>query len=445
MTQLRRGVIRSYVAASGLASVQLVDSLPTQLLLLPLASNINLGHVRAGREVAVLFFTDDSPADAVIIASYPAPAVDERYGFGTDPTVTSSGPRLEVAKFPNLGGGSSLILRVDVSGVQTANASTRQGFAFAGTYDLAGFNLTNFFGLASVPTVQDAGGTGVLGTFDGMRAGYVAGAGGVPVAVTDAAALDAVTPTGDVSSVVTLGRGVRVRDQGAAFTTDAIGVDIEAQSDGPEIRLAQQAAIGTLDGGVHYDSTQHDLEARVAGLLQKDARTLFVKTQDSVVVNTASESSLCNGSGVGGRTLPANFFVVGKTVRVEAWGYFASDGTAAQTLTIRLRIGGVTGTVVLATGAISLTAVVANRVWHFKGDVTCRTTGASGTVMAQGAWWAPDQVLTYTTYGIAHMLNAGTVTLDTTVGKDVELTADWNSADAGDSITCTNFTVEVLA
>ena len=42
------------------------------------------------------------------------------------------------------------------------------------------------------------------------------------------------------------------------------------------------------------------------------------------------------------------------------------------------------------------------------------------------------------------MTNTANVALDTTSGQILDLTCQWGTADAGNSVTCTNLTVETL-
>jgi len=308
MTTLKRATIKAYNAGTHKATVQIAGSLSVWLNDIRVATNIPPPAVVPGRECAVLLFTDDNPDDGVIVTVHgAAPAgvsagsrlqdadndtwidvenaadedkvrltvaavlrallqtatphiqftgdarIDGRLGVGNAPPATSSSARAQLSVWPNLGAGNSLMLQIDLSGVQTAAATTRQGFSFTGTLDLAGYNLTNLFGFSSVPLPVDTVGGGVISTFAAQRAGLVAGQSAQPIVATDTAAYDAITPSGDSSSVVSTHRGVRVRNQGAAFISDAIGVDIEAQS-GAGTNRALRALGTTQDPSIHQPS-----------------------------------------------------------------------------------------------------------------------------------------------------------------------------------------------
>lgn len=77
MSTLARAVIRTYTVATHKADVQLADGLNALITGVPVATDIDAAEVVAGRECAVLFFTDDNPDDAVVITVHGAvPSAD---------------------------------------------------------------------------------------------------------------------------------------------------------------------------------------------------------------------------------------------------------------------------------------------------------------------------------------------------------------------------------
>jgi hypothetical protein len=86
---------------------------------------------------------------------------------------------------------------------------------------------------------------------------------------------------------------------------------------------------------------------------------------------------------------------------------------------------------------------VSNRAWEVVGDITCRTTGATGTVIGQG-YFQHAQAPGSTAADHYEMPNTGATTIDTTAGGALDVTAQWGTADAGNTITSTNMTIEVL-
>jgi hypothetical protein len=102
----------------------------------------------------------------------------------------------------------------------------------------------------------------------------------------------------------------------------------------------------------------------------------FTQTADKVIANTTDETTMF-GTGVGSLTVPANSLVVGRTYRIKMKGYVS--GTNGDTSTLKAKLGGVE----LATSTATWqTLTDVNFVLEF--DFTCRTTGATGTVIGNG-------------------------------------------------------------
>ena len=73
--------------------------------------------------------------------------------------------------------------------------------------------------------------------------------------------------------------------------------------------------------------------------------------------------------------------------------------------------------------------------------MTCRTTGASGTVQSQGLLILNMDGQSAEFWDLE---NTGTATIDTTSSQAIDATWQWGTADAGNTITLTNLTIEVL-
>jgi len=215
-------------------------------------------HIGKQPNLTDLFTTSNSSPHLLIGPSDADTRLKGRVGTYNAPPTTSAGPRLQVSVFPALGASSSLLIQADLNGVQTANAGVKQGFAFAGTYDLGGFNLTNFYGLASIPTLSDGSGLGLLTTLIGQRGGYNAGAGGSALIAVDASAFEAITPNGDPASVITRSHGYRARNQGNAFAATGYAFRAEEMSGSPACRPFQDegAPTGDTHGNRYYANTQ---------------------------------------------------------------------------------------------------------------------------------------------------------------------------------------------
>lgn len=156
----------------------------------------------------------------------------------------------------------------------------------------------------------------------------------------------------------------------------------------------------------------------------------FIATAAATVANTTTETTLIGG-GNGSATLPANFWRVGKSLRVRAWGVVSDTGT--PTLTINLKIG---STTLCTTGAITLGSGISNVHFTLDAILTCRTTGATGTIMSQGVFMQNAVV--------SGLTNTAADTIDTTAAAAVDVTATWGAASASNTISSHNVTVELL-
>lgn len=141
-----------------------------------------------------------------------------------------------------------------------------------------------------------------------------------------------------------------------------------------EATFAAIAAPGSPNAGdVWQDSTQKTLRGYLAGISQHLVGAIYTQTAAKSISNTTNETSLI-GTGVGTLTLPANFWVSGKTVRQRTFGY-VSQASSTGTYTIRIKLG---STTVAEVGPITTEALTSQQL-IIDAMVTCVTTGASST------------------------------------------------------------------
>lgn len=159
---------------------------------------------------------------------------------------------------------------------------------------------------------------------------------------------------------------------------------------------------------------------------------LFTQTADKTIANTVAETTLI-GTGVGSVTLPAASLAIGTAVRVFATGHLSTTGT--PTINIKTKLG---GTELCVTGVKTLgdtLSAVTVRLWL---DITCRTTGGSGTVVVSGLFRVgPDQM-----FG---MTKTSAVTVDTTGTLAINVTGTWGTASSSNTITFQTLTVQRMA
>lgn len=203
---------------------------------------------------------------------------------------------------------------------------------------------------------------------------------------------------------------------------------------------ARQAAVSANGWGRVYEIARSLETTSGAGLCLArigyrvfDQNPIFTQTATRTISNTTTETSLFT-TGVGTLTLPANMLAVGKSLRIKLAGLVTTTGVNAP---LRLYLGGV----LLATSDTLNFASITDRAWHIDVLLTCRSTGATGTVIAQGIFWY--QVATVAINGLG-LAMTGTGTVDTTTALAIDLTAQWSAASASHSLRCTNAVVEVL-
>lgn len=167
--------------------------------------------------------------------------------------------------------------------------------------------------------------------------------------------------------------------------------------------------------------------------------TLFTQTADKAVTNTVTETSIV-GTGTGSLTLPASFFVVGRTMKLIMSGVYSTVAVTGDTVTIKVKYG---STVIATVATTSLLAGASSLYWESELLITCRSTGASGTVMTSGA--VRYQITT--AGGVAQdILNNGaaTTTIDTTASSLFDITVTHSAANASNSVKSIVGTFEVV-
>lgn len=203
------------------------------------------------------------------------------------------------------------------------------------------------------------------------------------------------------------------------------------------IQMQTTANASPADGNVWYDSTQKALMVSLDGITQNMSTVLFTGTATKTIVNTGTETSSIP-TGVGTLTIPANFLVAGKTLRLSGGGIFSTLLTPGN-LTIKMKLG---ATVIASNVVSNLLASASNNAFQFSATITCRTTGATGTILVDGNASYDTGTLSR---GFAALNNTGSATsIDTTASQLIDVTLQWTTASTSNTISTTNARVEVL-
>lgn len=157
----------------------------------------------------------------------------------------------------------------------------------------------------------------------------------------------------------------------------------------------------------------------------------YLQNSDVTVASTVAETTLAS-SGLGSLVFPANYFYAVRSILVEACGVVSTTGT--PTLRLRFKFG---SSSLIDTGAVTMPAGITNEAWSLRALITCRSVGAAGTFKGQGRF---DHAT-----ATAGASNTGTTTIDTTAAQTANLTAEWGTSSASNTITCSNLAIRVLS
>lgn len=193
---------------------------------------------------------------------------------------------------------------------------------------------------------------------------------------------------------------------------------------------------GTTDGMFWNDTTQKAHAVYEAGVKQMLSGIIFTQTADETIANSVAETSIL-GTGVGTVTLPANFFVAGKTIRVRVRGHISDTGS--PTVQVKAKLG---STTILDSTAITLLgSALANDYFEIEFGITCRTTGGTGTVQGSGTVLYDKGSQSANAISL---VNTSATTIDTTASQAIGVTFQWGTADAANTITSQLTSIEVL-
>jgi len=154
-------------------------------------------------------------------------------------------------------------------------------------------------------------------------------------------------------------------------------------------------------------------------------------------------------------TIPANYMQDGRTLRLTARGRWGNVVTAVPTMTFRIRWGGVSGTVLLASGAIvTPAAATTNAIWAIHALLQTRSNGATGSIFCMGEVAMFEDAAptfgTVTNYGVvsgagsAGVAAPAAVTVDLSADTALSLTAQWSASSASNTLTGHIYTIESL-
>jgi len=228
-------------------------------------------------------------------------------------------------------------------------------------------------------------------------------------------------------------------------TYTSCGVGCSYANPNTPVFVVNVATIGTNPNrgfvGIGVATPTHSLDVSseayvgVATLQQRVGGNIFTMTASSTSANTTSEINLV-ATGSGTISIPAAFWQVGKNIKIRGTGYYSSTTTTPGTFTLKLKVG---STVVFSTTTAGYALSQTNQLFAFSSYITCRATGASGSVIGQTAFGIYDS-----TNGFRALpaVNVNPVSADLSATGDIAFTWQDSVASTLNSKTLTNFIVD---
>ena len=251
--------------------------------------------------------------------------------------------------------------------------------------------------------------------------------------------VDVITGTDQEGGDLDLSGGSSTGDGGSEIT---FSVAKAGQGTGATVRAPVQAGGFNDDGTFNLVPQAEPSGASAAGDISVDdeakqpvayngnewqrllGKVFSIITSPTPISNTAVETVFSPAY-----TFKAGTLIQGATFRVRAGGE-ADNVTGTPNLVMRIRLGGLTGTLIVTA---SQTSVGAGANWILDGQVTIRTVGAGGTFAV-------------TSFGMVQasmeVTDAPAGAVDTTIDNDLVVTAQWSAAAAGNSVSLSTFVVE---
>lgn len=150
----------------------------------------------------------------------------------------------------------------------------------------------------------------------------------------------------------------------------------------------------------------------------------------TAVANTTTETIIFPNV-----TIPANYMQDGRVLRIKAFGKLSTTGT--PTMTFAIRWGGVSGTVLATSEAITQGSGVTNVNWSLEAYIQTRSNGATGSLLVFGdlVIHSSSTAVLQNVFSVSGFDAPAAVTVDLTADTALSLTADWSAASASNTLT----------
>jgi hypothetical protein len=163
-------------------------------------------------------------------------------------------------------------------------------------------------------------------------------------------------------------------------------------------------------------------------------------TQDgTAVANTTTETIVYRDV-----VMPANYNQDGRLLRLTVYGKLSTTGT--PTITLAIRWGGVSGTLLATTEAITCGSGVTNVNWSIDALIQVRSNGSAGTLMVMGNAVIHTSATTVAqnVFGVSGHDAPAPVTVNLEADTSLSITADWSAASSSNTLTGLMYLLEAV-
>lgn len=157
----------------------------------------------------------------------------------------------------------------------------------------------------------------------------------------------------------------------------------------------------------------------------------------TAIANTTTETIVFPNVAI-----PGGYMQDGRYLRLTAYGRLSTTGT--PTIAFGLRWGGVSGTVLAVTEAITTGSGVSNVNWAIEALIQTRANGASGSLFVMGRAQVHTAAGTVVSnvFGVSGYDAPAAVTVDLSAETALALTATWSAASASNTLTGHLYNIE---
>ena len=339
------------------------------------------------------------------------------------------------AGYSNITGGGNVCIGRNSGYTSNASGNTLVGNQ-SGYYSTSGSN--NVFVGSGAGVTSNSGNANTTGS-NNVFVGANSGA-GTSTQLNNAIAIGTNALVSASNSLALGGTGSYALSVGIGTTAPTAFLHTAPSTSGiASFRIPAGVAPTTPNDGDHWnDSTQQAEKFREAGITQSVQGVIFTQTALKTVTDTTTETSAI-GSGLGTHTLPANFFVAGKTVRIRGTGVYSTPSSPG-TLTVKVKLG---STVMAASAAFTAAASASTLGFDYEAVVACQSVSAGTGTFAMGGSFNYSTAAGGTR-DFQDLDNSGsTATAAVNSSELLDVTVTWSNAQVGQTVITTTCTISV--